>query len=125
MSGAECRNKGILYIEKALEEFDRVILIDSKLGDQQLVDAFYDEDNFKGTDKRILILSEAEDKQAGNIEWRHIAEKEAGDILEIYYLYEFSNRIVIVAQDQIFGSLVNYVDTGLLTREEMVAAVLR
>ena len=125
MSETESRNRGVLSIENDLEEFDRIILIDRKLHDPQLLDAFYEEDNLKGTDKKILILSGRADKKVGNIEWRHVEDAEAEDILEIYDLYEFSNRIVIVAQGQVFGSLLNYVEAGLLTREEMVAAVLQ
>lgn len=125
MCGTECRNRGILYIEKALEEFDRVILIDTRLHDQQLTEAFYDEDNFKGTDKKVLILSKSEEKHAEKTEWHHVSESEAREILEIYYLYEFSNRIAVVTREQAFGSLWDYVATGLLTEEEMVEAILK
>ena len=128
MQETECgegRSRGVLLIEKALEEFDKIILLDRKFMDQQLREAFYEEDNFKETDKRILILSERPDKKAGNIEWRRVEEEEAEDIIEIYDLYEFSNRIAIVARSQVFGSLWDYVDTGILTREEAVAAVLQ
>lgn len=124
MAEMEQRNRGILSIEKALEEFDKIILIDSKLHDRQLTGAFYDEDNFKETDKRVLILSESEEKCVGNIEWHYISESETREILEIYYLYEFSNRIAVVAREQTFGSLWDYVATGLLTRKELVAALL-
>ena len=87
MAEMERRNRGILSIEKALEEFDKIILIDSRLHDRQLTEAFYDEDNFRETDKRVLILSESEEKRVGNIEW-------------------------------------DYVAAGLLTRKELVAAML-
>ncbi|HBA49320.1 MAG TPA: hypothetical protein DCZ91_16310 [Lachnospiraceae bacterium] len=125
MGGTECRNRGILAIEKALEEFDKVILIDNKLHDWRMTGAFYDEDNFKETDKKVLILSEAEEKRVGNIEWQSISEREAREILEIYYLYEFSNRIAVVDREQAFGSLWDYVATGLLTEEELVEAILK
>ena len=86
MAEMERRNRGILSIEKALEEFDKIILIDSRL--------------------------------------HYISESETREILEIYYLYEFSNRIAVVAREQTFGSLWDYVATGLLTRKELVAALL-
>ena len=125
MGRTECRNRGTLAIEKALEEFDKVILIDSSLQDRQLTEAFQDEDNFRETDKKVLILSGVEDKRLGNIEWHRISESETREILETYYLYEFSNRIAVVAREQAFGSLLDYVATGLLTEEELVGAILK
>ncbi len=125
MSEAGCRSRGVRLIETALEEFDRVIVIDRRLNDLQLMEAFGEEGNYKVTDKKVLILSDLADKRACNIEWRCVAEGEIEDIMEIYYMYEFSNRITIVTQRQATGSLLDYVNTGLLTREEVVTAVLR
>ncbi len=124
MSGIKGQKRGALYIEKTLKEFDRIILID-RLSDSWLTDAFYDEVNYKEIDKKVLILSELADKQIHNIVWRYIGEKEAKEIIELYHLYEYSNRIDILEQGQSFGSLLDYISTGLLTKEEMIAAILR
>lgn len=125
MGQIEGQGSAALSMEKALEEYDRIVLIDRSLGDQQLLDAFSDGESFKGADRKTLILWERADRKAGSIEWRHVAEEEAEGILRLYHLYEFSNRIAIVARGQAFGSLLDYVATGLLTREEMAAAILR
>ena len=124
MGQIEGRDSAVRYLEKVLEEFDLIILI-GKLDDVQLRDAFYDGKNFRDTDKKILILSEREDAAAGKTEWRRVSVNVAEEILKLYYLYEFSNRIVVVEHGQIFGSLLNYIAAGLLTGKEMVEAFLR
>lgn len=125
MAESECQNSAVLFIEKALEEYHKIILISRKLEDGQLRDAFYDKENFKETDKKVLVLSQRAQAAAGKTEWRFVSENEAEEIRKLYYLYEFSDRFAVVEQGQAFGSLLDYVAAGLLTREEMVAAVLR
>lgn len=45
-------------------------------------------------------------------------------LLEIYRLYDFSDKITVVSESNQYGTLLNYVKTGILTMEEMVDALL-
>lgn len=46
------------------------------------------------------------------------------DILSLYRLYEFSDKAVTVFDTDQYGSLFNFVKTGILTKQEMVDALL-
>ena len=119
-----CKDETRIRLEKDLEEFDRIILIDEKRVKQDFLDAFYKSEAFSVVRKKILILSEKEDKRKGSIVWRCITESEMRDISKLYYMYEFSNRISLLSQENIFGGLHNLVNTGVLTQEEAITAFL-
>ena len=55
---------------------------------------------------------------------RSLSESEMEDIRNIRRLYDFSDRVCYVCRSEQFGSLFNYIDNGLLTKEEMAEAVL-
>lgn len=55
---------------------------------------------------------------------RYIRAEQMEKVLEIYRMYDFSDKISVFSQSLQYGSLCNYVKNGLLTSEEMVDAVL-
>jgi hypothetical protein len=44
--------------------------------------------------------------------------------LDMYHAYEFSNRITFVSENSRYASMHNYVKTGVLTKQEMIDALL-
>ena len=46
------------------------------------------------------------------------------EILNFYRMYDFSDKITVISDSDQFGSLINYVKTGILTKQEMVDALL-
>lgn len=84
-----------------------------------------------------IILSKLDNHALDNIEiWHkfsHIAgdehlvcvpEDEMTDVIGLYGLYEFSDKVSVISESTQYGSLYNYVKIGLLTKEEMVDALL-
>ena len=63
--------------------------------------------------------------------WQNIEESEdyvlksyMEDVLKIYRMYDFSDRILVISDSDQFGNMFNYVKNGLLSKEEMVEALL-
>ena len=55
---------------------------------------------------------------------RRISPKEMDEVLEVYRMYEFSDKVMLISDSVQHGSLINYVKTGIITKEEMVEALL-
>lgn len=125
MSGQNCRNRAAARLEKALEEFDRIVLIEGNGSSREFLRLFEDPQNFQNIQNRILILSVLEDKRKGNVVWQQAAEQEIEDMLKLYFLYEFSNRVIALSSRCCFGSLLDFVETGVLTEREALMALLR
>lgn len=56
-----------------------------------------------------------------------VVELESGEIndfLKLYYMYEFSDHILWVDRSAMYGSLQNYVDTGVITEEEFYDSLI-
>ena len=53
-----------------------------------------------------------------------ITETQMKEVLEIYHLYDFSDRITVIVDSKQYGGLFNYVNNGILTKEEMIDALL-
>ncbi|MDO4204093.1 MAG: hypothetical protein Q4D07_06340 [Selenomonadaceae bacterium] len=46
------------------------------------------------------------------------------DKIDMYYLYEYTDDIQFITRTSTYPTLFNYVDTGILTEEELAAAIL-
>ena len=53
-----------------------------------------------------------------------ISEEICMELLKLYHTYEFSDRFQVIAGNDRFGGLDNYVKTGILTREEASKATM-
>ena len=42
-----------------------------------------------------------------------------------YYMYEYTDELSVIKDDPQYPSMLNYVKTGLLTKEEMIEALKR
>jgi hypothetical protein len=42
---------------------------------------------------------------------------------ELYFMYEFSDRFQLLSQEESFGGILNFVDMGILTKEEVICAL--
>ena len=54
----------------------------------------------------------------------YISRDEIDNILEMYHMYDFSDKVLVISDPDQFGSVFNYVKNGILSKEEMVKAVL-
>ena len=55
---------------------------------------------------------------------RLLTKKQMERVLELYHLYDFSDKVTVLSSNVQYASMVNYVKTGLLTMEGMVEALL-
>lgn len=130
-NGAADKNGMTARLEKDLEEFDRIILMDVQPENRQAAELFYASEALQASSARILILCGGADERQGNVTrrhatvtWRYVGESERSKLLQIYHMYEFSNRVSVFSQEEGFGGLHNLVRTGVLTVEEAVTAFL-
>ena len=59
------------------------------------------------------------------IKFISISEEAYIELRQLYLIYEFSDKFRMISTDGNYGTLWNYVKTGLLTPEEAVEALLK
>lgn len=112
-------------IEKKLLSFDRIFLIveceDGKGNESNSLTA-----KFLGSiadmeiKKNIAVLSTITISMLpNNVVYQKISKKEQKELLEFYYLYEFSDRFRILSRGKQYGTIFHYVDAGILTLDEV------
>lgn len=96
----------IEWLENILSGYDKVFLVlDKSL--YKILEA----ENNKGTKTLFLSLFD-------------IPLEDRRKLCELYLMYEFSDGFQILCRNECFGSLMNFIDTGLLTNEELIDALL-
>ena len=55
---------------------------------------------------------------------KYISESQMNELLNIIYLYDFSDKVIVISDSSQYGGLLNYVKTGLLTKRELIDALL-
>lgn len=119
MSVIVYKSEIICQLERLISDGKKVLLFDSQ--DAVLLELFW-----KGLERHALSDVEiwhSLDDFAEKGSLRHITQKQVEEILEIYRLYEFSDRVSLVSKSPQHGGLFHYVENGLLTTEEMVDAI--
>ena len=54
----------------------------------------------------------------------HLSSEAMRDTLEIFHMYDFSDRVNVIEDSTQYASMLNYVRTGILSQGEMVEALL-
>lgn len=106
----------ICKIERLLEEYEKVLLV----LDQEYLNLLQED---KKDRKGIIILSKLEPLEEHAFDFLQISEEECGNLIKIYQMYEFSDHFKIITQNNGFGTLKNYVTTGVLTMDEAAEAL--
>lgn len=117
----------IKNIKETLEKFDMVLMIKDGSGvSENLTRDICNSQALNETSKRVLILSgvDISDTENHSYYFRRIYRREQEIIEQIYSMYEFSDRFKIISESQQYGSILNYVKSGLLTMEEVFRALL-
>lgn len=114
----------ISELERYLDVQDLVILIDIDKA-KRIVERLCDSEAIQKTEKRLAILSTVNyPKRQGNHVYVTVSEKEMNEILEIYRSYESSDKLTMFADSRNYGTMWNYVDSGILTPEDVFEALL-
>lgn len=53
-----------------------------------------------------------------------ITSSEMDRLMEYYLLYEFSDKIFVISDSIQYGTIFNYIETGILTNQEVAKALL-
>lgn len=108
-------------IEEALGEYDLILLVTDGAGAaENLTDLLCRSEALRKAEKKILILTEADvlPTDTYRCTFVKIGRKERTALERLYGMYEFSNRFRILSCDRRWGSILNYVKTGIMTLEE-------
>lgn len=121
-------HKNNLSLEKYIEGYEKVIIFDCKC--KKVIDLFNYFINYKDLGKitsKIVILSTEKINvtlQSSNVDVCVISKTDLTFLLNIYRMYEFSDRITLISESSQYPSLLNYILTGMLTEEEFIDALL-
>lgn len=98
-------------LEDDLQAYDMILAVETE--DDGSKEGFagrlLDSQVLRQTEKKVLVLS---------------AEK-SKELVELYYTYEFSDRVRVLGGSKRHGSLINYVDDGLMTEQEAFELILQ
>ena len=110
-----------------LDNYDKITIWE--LPNIRLLNAFCNYASSCIPEKRVLVIYKKEifaeqiqDKE--NCCLIGLKPKEYDSLLDVYNMYEFSDRITVVSERSQYPSLVNYLSIGLLSEEEFFQALL-
>lgn len=111
-------------ISRDLEKFDRILLLSGNKS-EELLKTFFESDVLRERNRKILILSTLNrlDTQNGTCEYHRISKEEQEILISLYNMYDFSDRFLLISDNPQYGSLLNYVKTGIMTMEEVFRVV--
>ena len=114
----------LVELEKDLEYYDRIFLI--TVMNQEYIDLFIrfgDSDKLKDCTQKILVLSDGNMAEGKHYSCRKLSCQNIEQLKELYFMYEFSDRFQLLSQEESFGGILNFVDMGILTKEEVICAL--
>ena len=117
------KTKIILELEEDLKKYNKILLFLPSF-ENRLFQKFCGSDIYLAYEKELKIYAlKANGVNSGDT-IRVISEQDVKDILEVYYMYEFSNRLHVIGDNQQFGGLLNYLKTGILTEKEFFETII-
>lgn len=122
----DCGKEIIRELEQDLEQYDKVVLV--------INDGFGFEDmtamlikyleGKKGMEQLLIMSKDAAADVSVSVSVRKLTQSEEKDILSLYWLYDFSDRFIVISNDHHCGNLMNYVEAGKLMPEEAFKAYI-
>lgn len=115
------RSETICKIEKYINSGKRVILYDHS--NVTLLHLLCD--RIADRDVQNVEIWRSVDAKSGDFEFlKMITKVQMKELLDLYWLYDFSDRVTVIAESGQYGSLFNYIINGILSFEEVVDAIL-
>lgn len=112
------RSKIICELEEELKNNDKVIIY--YLENEEFLEKIVKKLENKQSNIRIWSVLRIK-KINRNI--RIISYKEAEEILRLFYLYEFTNRLIMFTESSGYPNIMNYVEQGIMTEEQVIDAL--
>lgn len=111
--------------EKYLEEYSSIIIFDDRNEDVSKYKLAFLESKLESCyQKQILIMGLKDETDVAERGYKVITKQEYNFILQLYRMYEFSDRLKIISPSLQFGSMLNYLSTGIISMEEYFEALL-
>lgn len=118
--------EGAMYslIQALLQKYDKVFLV-TCLFPQKEWDCFSSIFTmYKSRDLKVTFLLEEGINSPSHFDGLVISHSEAEYLYKLYLTYEFSDRFIVFADSTQYGTLFHYIETGILTEEEAIGAML-
>lgn len=114
-------------LRKYITQYDKIVWIeDSNHRLSELVRDFCNSKAVRTYTNRLLILSiELLEVSNANVDYRMLRLEEQEMLRTYYKMYEFSDCLIHLSSNDLYGGLCNYVDTGWLSQEEVFEVILR
>lgn len=119
-----CEGHIINWLEEKLCQFDKIFLIDAE---SLLLQPFLRElENQISKSEKVLTLFVYKEEicELSKLAYCQITEEQQNHLLNLYNLYEFSGAFYYVTKNNRYGTIWNYVDTGILTMQEAIRSLL-
>lgn len=114
-------------LEEDLKEYEKILLVlDAEERVDKLLDMLLNSRSIKAKKQKILVLYSGKQKIGMDtpVVQRMISREEAEALYGLYSMYEFSDRFQIISRTETYGDVFQLVDTGLITLEEAIEALL-
>ncbi len=110
------------YIERVIQEFDKVILVADDFT-EILAQTDFDALDFGG--RRILVLSESPCHIKGKAFSCEVLSGElAKELRRLYHTYEFTDNFILLEKNCRFAGVFDLTESGVLSTEEAWQALL-
>lgn len=120
MSMIENEKENLCGFEQKMISGKRVMLLDS--ADSEIIRLLMLGVKKRGI--RDMDIWYCNNSMSDDQELVNLSDKEMKELLEMYYVYDFSDKIIAFMESVQYGSMFNYNKTGILTRQEIVDALL-
>lgn len=119
------KEKIIIEIEKCIEKYDYILVFNDKDTDiEGIKSELLQSDILKNYSKKYLFMGMNDLKVSDDIDYMTISVKEYEEIFSLYRMYEFTDKLRFVSSSTQFGSMLNYLSTGIITKQEYFKALL-
>ena len=116
-------------LEQYIDQYDKILLLDLEGTKSQKLVVKLLEYLPSGTleNKKILVMSKEEvSKKLGNgVDIVIISPEQMMEFVKLFRTYEFSDRVSVVSASDLQPSLLNYLNTGILSEAEVFETMLR
>lgn len=114
-----------LALKRELDRYDKIFVVpNTQEITNEMLEWLYKSVVLRNSEKKILFISAINFMVNESCEFYKISTNEEVCLKKIYYMYEFSDKFQILSKNNIFGGILNLVETGILTFEEAIKAFL-
>ena len=116
------RRELVRKLQDIIQDYDKILFLKYDISKITDICSCYSKKRIKK--KALLLSKEKKENCLNGIDCGFLEAESGAAIQKLYYTYEFSNKFSISSEDNNFGTIWNYVKTGILTSEEALSALL-